>query len=54
MGKLLKGAAALLGAAAAAEVAGSAYLYRRTMIRYNAKTERTMRCPELTGRNIFP
>ena len=43
MGKLLKGAAALLGAAAAAEVAGSAYLYRRTMIRYNAKTERTMK-----------
>ena len=43
MGSILKTAAALLGAAAAAEAAGSAYLYRRTMIRYNAKTERTMK-----------
>ena len=44
MGKLLKGAAALLGAA---DRGGSrqerAYLYRRTMNRYNAKTERTMK-----------
>ena len=39
MGSILKTAAALLGAAAAAEAAGSAYLYRRTMIRYNAKDE---------------
>ena len=43
MSRILKIAAALLGSAAAAEVAGSAYLYRRTMIRYNAKTERTMK-----------
>ena len=43
MGKLLKGAALLLGAAAAAEAGGTAYFYRRTMKRYNAKVERTMK-----------
>ena len=32
MSRILKTAAALLGAAAAAEAAGSAYLYRRTML----------------------
>ena len=31
MSRILKTAAALLGAAAAAEAAGSAYLYRRTI-----------------------
>ena len=41
MGKLLKGAAALLGVVTAAEAGGTAYFYRRTMMRYNAKTERT-------------
>ena len=43
MGKLLKGAAALLGVVTAAEAGGTAYFYRRTMMRYNAKTERTMK-----------
>ena len=39
MGRLLKGAAALLGVLTAAEAGGTAYFYRRTMMRYNAKTE---------------
>ena len=43
MGIIAKGAAALLGAAALAEAGGTAYFYRRTMMRYNAKTERTMK-----------
>ena len=38
MGKLLKGAAAVLGLLTAAEAGGTAYFYRRTMKRYNAKT----------------
>ena len=54
MGKLLKGAALLLGAAAAAEAAGSAYLYRRTMIRYNAKTERTMKMSGVDWEKYIP
>ena len=54
MSRILKIAAALLGSAAAAEVAGSAYLYRRTMIRYNAKTERTMKMSGVDWRNTFP
>ena len=41
--KLLKGTAALAGLLAAAEAGGSAYLYKRTMKRNNAKTERTMK-----------
>ena len=43
MNKFLKGAAILLGTAAAAEAGGTAYFYRRTMKRYNAKVERTMK-----------
>ena len=39
----IKGPAALAGALAAAEAAGSVYFYRRTMIRGKAKTERTIR-----------
>ena len=45
---------ALLGSAAAAEVAGSAYLYRRTMIRYNAKTERTMKMSGVDWEKYIP
>ena len=54
MGRILKTAAALLGAAAAAEAAGSAYLYRRTMIRYNAKTERTMKMSGVDWEKYIP
>ena len=35
--------AGVLGGIAAAEAGGSAYFYRRTMMRYNAKKERTMK-----------
>ena len=38
--------AGVLGGIAAAEAGGSAYFYRRTMMRYHA------RCPGLTGRAI--
>ena len=54
MSRILKTAAALLGAAAAAEAAGSAYLYRRTMIRYNAKTERTMKMSGVDWEKYLP
>ena len=54
MGNLLKGAAGLLGAVAAAEAAGTAYFYRRTMKRYNAKTERTMKMSGVDWNNIIP
>lgn len=43
MKKVLKGTAFIVGALAAAEAGGSAYLYRRTMKRNNAKKERTMK-----------
>lgn len=43
MGKILKGAAVLAGLLTVAEAGGSAYFYRRTMKRNNAKTERTMK-----------
>ena len=43
MGKLLKGAGVVLALLAAAEAGGTAYFYRRTMKRYNAKVERTMK-----------
>ena len=32
-----------LAGATAGEIAGSAYFYRRTMMRYNAKRERTIK-----------
>lgn len=54
MGNLLKGAAGLLGAAAVAEAAGIAYFYRRTMKRYNAKTERTMKMSGVDWEKYFP
>ncbi len=54
MGKLLKGAALLLGAAAAAEAGGTAYFYRRTMKRYNAKVERTMKMSGVDWESHFP
>lgn len=43
MGKLLKGAAVFMGLLTVAEAGGSAYFYRRTMKRNNAKVERTMK-----------
>ncbi len=43
MGKLLKGAAFCLGLLTVAEAGGSAYFYRRTMKRNNAKQERTIK-----------
>lgn len=54
MGNLLKGAAGLLGAVAAAEAAGTAYFYRRTMKRYNAKTERTMKMSGVDWEQYYP
>ena len=53
MGNLLKGAAGLLGVLAAAEAAGTAYFYRRTMKRYNAKTERTMKMSGVDWEQYF-
>lgn len=43
MGKLLKGAAFGIGLLTVAEAGGSAYFYRRTMKRNNAKKERTIK-----------
>lgn len=43
MKKIVKGTAVFATALAAAEAGGSAYLYRRTMKRGKAKTERTMK-----------
>lgn len=41
--KAARGAAVLMGLLAVAEAGGTAYFYRRTMIRGKAKTERTMK-----------
>lgn len=54
MSKLLRGAAALLGAAAVAEAGGTAYFYRRTMKRYNAKVERTMKMSGVDWEQYLP
>lgn len=54
MSKILKGAAAILGLAAAAEAGGTAYFYRRTMKRYNAKTERTMKMSGVDWEQYIP
>lgn len=43
MNKILGAALAVVGVTAAATIGGTAYLYRRTMIRSNAKVERTMK-----------
>ena len=43
MKKMLEMAAVLFGTAAAVSAGGTAYFYRRTMKRYNAKVERTMK-----------
>ncbi|MDE6312955.1 MAG: alpha/beta hydrolase [Lachnospiraceae bacterium] len=43
MSKILKGVIAAVGAAAVAEAGISAYFYRRTMIRNNAKVENTIK-----------
>lgn len=52
--KLLKGAAAVFGVLAAAAAGGSAYFYRRTMKRYNAKTERTMKMSGVDWEQYIP
>ena len=54
MSRILKGAAAALGLLAAAEAGGTAYFYRRTMKRYNAKTERTMKMSGVDWEKYFP
>lgn len=54
MGKFMKGATLLLGAAAAAEAGGTAYFYRRTMKRYNAKVERTMKMSGVDWEKYVP
>ena len=54
MSKLLKGAGAVLGLLAAAEAGGTAYFYRRTMMRYNAKTERTMKMSGVDWEQYIP
>lgn len=51
---LLKGAAAVAGVLAAATAGGSAYFYRRTMKRYNAKTERTMKMSGVDWETYIP
>lgn len=54
MKKILKGAAAVLGVLTAATAGGSAYFYRRTMKRYNAKTERTMKMSGVDWEKYIP
>ena len=51
---LLKGAAAAAGLLAAAEAGVTAYFYRRTMIRFNAKTERTMKMSGVEWEKYMP
>lgn len=50
-GKLL--ALAGLVGIVSAEAGGSAYFYRRTMMRYNAKTERTMKMSGVDWEQYF-
>ena len=54
MSRILKGAAAVLGLLTAAEAGGTAYFYRRTMMRYNAKTERTMKMSGVDWEKYIP
>lgn len=54
MGRILKGAAVLAGLLAAAEAGGTAYFYRRTMKRYNAKTERTIKMSGVEWEKYVP
>lgn len=51
---LLKKAAAAAGLLAAAEAGVTAYFYRRTMIRSNAKTERTMKMSGVEWEKYMP
>lgn len=51
---LLKKAAAAAGLLAAAEAGVTAYFYRRTMIRFNAKTERTMKMSGVEWEKYMP
>ena len=52
--KAARGAAVLMGLLAAAEAGGTAYFYRRTMIRGKAKTERTMKMAGTDWSQYFP
>lgn len=51
---MIKGAAAVLGICTAAELAGSAYFYRRTMKRSRAKRERTIKMSGTDWAQYFP
>lgn len=51
---MLKKAAALAGLAAAAEGLGTAYFYRRTMIRTNAKPERSAKMSGIDWSQYYP
>lgn len=51
---LLKKAAVLAGLAAAAEGLGTAYFYRRTMIRTNAKPERSAKMSGIDWSQYYP
>ena len=54
MKKILKVTAAAAGLLAAVQAGGSAYLYRRTMKRSNAKVERTMKMAGTDWSQYFP
>ena len=51
---MLKKAAVLAGLAAAAEGLGTAYFYRRTMIRTNAKPERSAKMSGIDWSQYYP
>src|SRR5699024_12115367 len=51
---MIQGAAAVLGICTAAELAGSAYFYRRTMKRSRAKRERTIKMSGTDWAQYFP
>lgn len=54
MGNLMKGVSVILGTLAAAEAVGTAYFYRRTMMRSNVNTERTMKMSGTDWEQYFP
>lgn len=54
MGMIVKGVVGLLGLAVCAQAGGAAYFYRRTMKRYNAKIERTMKMSGVDWEQYFP
>lgn len=54
MKSIIKGAAALFGVSAAVSAGSSAYFYRRTMKRNNAKTERTIKMSGVDWQQYYP